>query len=39
MDPSRPLARSPAMKPVEGPETTNQPGGIGPAGVNRSKLA
>ena len=30
------MARSPAMKPVEVPETTNQPGGIGRAGVNRT---
>ena len=32
--PARPMARSPAMKLVEVPETTNQPGGIGRAGSN-----
>ena len=35
LTPARPMAPSPAMKPVEVPETTNQPGGMGRAGVNR----
>ena len=34
IDPSRPMARSPAMKSTEVPETKNQPGVIGRAGVN-----
>ena len=33
--PARPMARSRAMRPVEVPETTNQPGRIGRAGINR----
>ena len=34
--PARPMARSPAMKPAEVPETKNQPGVIGRAGVHGS---
>ena len=30
--PARPMARSPAFKPVKVPETTNRPGGIGREG-------
>ena len=37
IDPCAPMARSPAMKPAEVPETTRQPGVIGRAGVNKSE--